>query len=70
MAEDDDGRDEGRRAGLKERRAAASTLKLAGLLGNGIGGGKPIHGSEIRAVVAAEAARRPRLPGSFRATPV
>lgn len=43
--------------GLKERRAAAAaTLKLAGLLGNGIGGGKPIHGSEIR---AAEAARSP-----------
>lgn len=30
-------------------------------------GGKPIQSSEIRAAVAAEAARRPCQPGSFRA---
>lgn len=33
----------------------------------GSGGGKPIQSSEIRAAVAAEAARRPCQPGSFRA---
>ena len=45
------------------------TLQVAGLLGNGIGGGKPIQSSEIRTVVAAEAtAWRPCQPGSFRAT--
>lgn len=42
------------------------TLQVAGLPGNGIGGGKPIQSSHIRTVVAAETARRPCQPGSFR----
>ncbi len=44
------------------------TLQVAGLPGNGIGGGKPIQSSEIRAGVAAETAWRPYQPGSFWAT--
>lgn len=68
VAEDDDGRDEDKTERWAKRRAAALTLQVAGPLGNGIRGGKPIQSSGIRAVVAAEAAWRPCQPGSFRAT--
>lgn len=46
--------------------AAASTLQVASPLGNGIGGGKPIQGSGIGALEAAEPGCQ---PSSLRATP-